>query len=455
MSQRSKTASLYLLAFAVDLANMFIFNAALPAIQHELNTSVIEVAWIGTLYTLGLTISIPVGSWLAHRLGERRTFLASLIVVTIAGVVGALASSVPVVLASRLFQGVGGGLLVPVGQAIAYRAYPPKERAHLTSVVMMVALLVPALSPAISGIAVDHADWRWLFVGVSVLTFGIAALTLTWMPADTPRDDYRPFDLIGFLLSALALFALPAGLSLIADGGSRTGGVAMLTIAAAAGTAYVNFALRSRFPLLDLRLLSDEMLRIGSIIYLCVPGVFTGVNLVAALYLQNELGLSATETGTMMLPWAVASFFAILTTRRIFPVSGARGLFLAGVIVESAGILMLASPYVDLAIGRLASFTAMGFGASLCTSAAQTAAFISIPSARLGEASAIWNINRQMSFSLGASLLGNLLGLLMATDLGSDGTTPYRVCFLLAATLTLIPLPIVLRLRASPHAIND
>lgn len=449
MSQRSKIATLYLLAFAVDLANMFIFNAALLTMQLEMQASVTQLAWVGTVYMLGLTVAIPVGSWLAHSFGQRRIFLISLLVVSLAGIGGALAINIEMVLTSRLLQGLGGGLLVPVGQAMAYRAYPREDRAHLTSVVMMVALLVPALSPAISGFAVDHASWRWLFVGVSVIVLGIASLALAWMPGETEEKAQRPFDLVGFLLSTVALFSLPIGLSLFAEGERMLTGALMLGVAVVAAAGYMHFALRSRAPLLDLRLLSNEMLRVGSIIYLCIPGVFTGANIVAALYLQSRIGLTATETGSMMIPWALMSFLAILTTRQVYPVRGPRVLFLTGMVLESAGLLLMAAPVADVSAATLAAFAAMGFGASLCTSAAQTAAFVSVPSARLGEASALWNINRQISFSFGSSVMGSLLGLLMATGLAGSDDAPYRWTFVAAALLTLIPLPLVLRLKAA------
>ncbi|MFS8047748.1 MFS transporter [Rhizobium sp. BR 314] len=448
MSVRSRIATLYLLGFAVDLANMFIFNAALPALQRELDASVAQLAWVGTIYMLGLTVAIPVGSWLARRVGERRVFISSLLVVAAGGIGGGTATGIAALLAWRLVQGLGGGLLVPVGQSMAYRAYPPQDRAHLTAVVMTVALLVPALSPAIGGIAVDHLSWRWVFICIAPLAAAIAALTLVWAPTDRPSESRPALDIAGFLLSAITLFCLPLGLTLISQAGSAPHAAVALAVAIAAGAAYVHHALRSREPLLDLRLLSDPMLRTGSIIYLCVPGVFTGVNLVASLYLQNRLGLTATETGMLMLPWAGASFVAIMSTRRLFASQGPRPLFLAGIVVTSLGVLLLATPFAGLPMVRILSFAAMGFGASLCTSTAQTAAFTSVRTDRMAEASALWNINRQLSFSLGASMLGGLLGLLLAGSDNAGDPAPYRYCFVIAALLIVLPLPFVLRLQS-------
>lgn len=451
MSARSRIATLYLLGFAVDLANMFILNAALPALQRELSASIAQLAWVGTIYMLGLTVAIPVGSWLARRIGERRVFIMSLLIVAVGGIGGGAATGIEALLAWRLVQGLGGGLLVPVGQSMAYRAYPPKDRAHLTAVVMTVALLVPALSPAIGGIAADHVSWRWVFIGVAPLAAAIAVLALAWAPVDRLADAKPALDIPGFVLSAITLFCLPLGLTLISQTGSGANAAIALASAIAAGAAYVRHALRSRDPLLDLRLLSDPMLRTGSIIYLCVPGIFTGVNLIASLYLQDRLGLTATQTGMLMLPWAGASFVAIMSTRRLFASRGPRPLFLVGMTVTCAGVLLLATPFAGMLAIQVASFAAMGFGASLCTSTAQTAAFTSVRTERMAQASALWNINRQLSFSIGASVLGGLLGLFLATGVGAADDLPYRYCFVIAATLIVFPLPFVLRLPRVDH----
>ncbi|EGD00647.1 major facilitator transporter, partial [Burkholderia sp. TJI49] len=214
----------------------------------------------------------------------------------------------------------------------------------------------------------------------------------------------------------------------------------------ATGAAYAAHARRAVAPVLDLRLLAQPLLRIGVVVYLCVPGVFTGVNLVASLYLQDALGLSAAHVGALMLPWAIAAFFAIATTRRWFPRCGAKPLFVGGIAVDCAGIALLATPWATVEAVRIAAFVAMGFGASLCTSTSQSAAFVDVPAERMGDASALWNINRQLSFCLGVAVLGSALNALLALD--ASGPAPYRWCFGLAVLLSLLPLGVIARLPA-------
>ncbi|MFL9875519.1 MFS transporter [Paraburkholderia megapolitana] len=455
MSPRSKIAVVYLIGFAIDLANMFVINTAYPALQRELRASVAQLAWVGNMYMLGLTVVIPLGIWLARRFGERRVLVASLLTFALGSAGAASAPSIGALLVLRLIQGLGGGLLIPVGQAMTYRAYPSEARAHLTSIVMMVALLVPALSPALGGVIVDHTSWRWIFFGMLPLAALACGLALAWLPADIASDRSPALDLRGLAISVTALVSLLLGLTFSGQRGMAGWAVAPLTIAFVAALAYVRHAHRSKAPLLDLTLLARPLLRAGIVIYLCVPGVFAGVNLIATLYLQDVLGLSATQTGALMVPWAAASFVAITTTRRCFPSWGAKPLFVCGMLANCAGIALLATPLVAQDIGRVLAFVAMGFGASLCTSTSQSAAFLDVPADRMGDASALWNINRQLSFCLGVAVLGSALNFLLSHGVIHSALMPYRQCFLFAALLALLPLPLVMRLAAHRSTANQ
>ena len=217
---------------------------------------------------------------------------------------------------------------------MAYRAYPPQARARLTSIVMMVALLVPALSPAIGGAIVDRGSWRAIFFAMLPIAAATCALAFAWLPRDGARDRPPRLDWPAGL-SAVALVALLLGLTAAGQPGGAAFPLAMLVVAVAAGAGYAAHARRALAPVVDLRLLAQPLLRAGVVVYLCVPGIFTGVNLVASLYLQNALGLSAAHAGALMLPWAIAAFFAIATTRRCSR-HGAKPLFTCGITIGAS-----------------------------------------------------------------------------------------------------------------------
>jgi MFS family permease len=370
MTYRSKVAWIFLLGFALDLVNMFVATVAYPDIARELQASVTQLAWISNAYLLGLTVIIPLSVWLAALMGERALIAASLLLFAGASVMVGQASSIETLIGWRALQ----------GQAMAYRHFPAAERSQLTARVMSVALLVPALSPALGGLIVDSLSWRWIFYANLPLALITLLLTLLWITPDVTAK-LRPKLDVGSIFQQV------------------------------------------RSP----------MLRTAMLIYLCIPGVFIGTSLIAILYLRG-LGYDATQTGALMLPWALASALAIFLSKQLFNRCGPKPLLLAGMALQCVGILLLNAPALIIP-----AYLLMGLGGSLCSSTAQTLAFVDIPAERMGHASALWNINRQVSFCLGAAALSALLSALDS----------FAITFTMAAALTLLPLFAVLRLDAS------
>ena len=380
MTYRSKVAWIFLLGFALDLVNMFVATVAYPDIARELQASVTQLAWISNAYMLGLTVIIPLSVWLAALMGERTLIATSLLLFAGASVMVGQAGSIEALIAWRALQGLGGGLLIPVGQAMAYRHFPAAERSQLTARVMSVALLVPALSPALGGVIVDSLSWRWIFYANLPLALVTLLLALLWIKPDVPLTERPPLDL---------------------------------------GSVFKQAA--------------SPMLRVAMLVYLCIPGVFIGTSLIAILYVRG-LEYDATQTGALMLPWALASAVAIYLSKRLFNRCGPKPLLLAGMALQCGGILLLNEPTLIIA-----AYVLMGLGGSLCSSTAQTLAFLDIPAERMGHASALWNMNRQVSFCVGAAVLSAILSALDS----------FAITFTMAAALTLLPLFAVLRLDAS------
>ncbi|MGB3122737.1 MAG: MFS transporter [Pseudomonas sp.] len=382
MTYRSKVAWIFLLGFALDLVNMFVATVAYPDIARELHASVTQLAWISNAYMLGLTLIIPLSVWLAAIMGERTLIAASLLLFAGASMMVGQSSSIEALIGWRVLQGLGGGLLIPVGQAMAYRHFPAAQRSQLTARVMSVALLVPALSPALGGLIVDSVSWRWIFYANLPLALITLVLALLWITPDVPTTVRPALDM---------------------------------------GSIF--------------KQVRSPMLRVAMLVYLFIPGVFIGTSLIAILYLRG-LGYDATRTGALMLPWALASALAIFLSKKWFNRCGPKPLLLTGMALQCIGILLLNQPGPALIIG---AYTLMGLGGSLCSSTAQTLAFLDIPAERMGHASALWNINRQVSFCLGAAALSALLSALDS----------FAITFTIAAALTLLPLFAVLRLDTS------
>ncbi|QVQ78943.1 MFS transporter [Pseudomonas lundensis] len=390
MAYRTKIAAVYLLSFALDLVNMFAVSIAYPQIGVDLQASVSQLAWIGNAYMLGLTLIILPSVWLAAVVGEKRLLLISLGVFTAATWGVAQATSIETLIGWRLLQGLGGGLLIPVGQAMVYREFRPHERARLTSVILLVALMVPALSPVLGGWVVEATSWRWVFYANLPLALIALILTQCWVRPVTQSARPAP--------------------------------VRLATLA---------------------HLLKSPLLRVAMLTYLCIPGIFMGTQLVSILYV-HQLGYGPAQTGALMLPWALASALGIALSRYRFNRWGPKPLLLAGMSAQALGIALL----IQLQDGPLwlpmALYALMGFGGSLCSSTAQNTAFIDVSAEHMAPASALWNLNRQLSFLLGPALM---MGLFSALSSITSTSHAFALCFAIGAGMTLVPLIPALRLN--------
>lgn len=390
MTYRTRVAVVFLLGFFLDLINMFIASVAFPAMGQALHATPSALAWVSNGYIAGLTLVIPFSAMLARLLGPKRLILLSLFVFSAASAAAGLASTLDSLIAWRVIQGLGGGLLIPVGQALAWQQFKPHERARLSSAVMLVALLAPACSPALGGVLVQTLGWRWIFFAtlpVAALAFVLAGL---WLSNEKPQQTLTR-------------------------------------------------------RLLHLSLLKDPLLRFSMLVYLCVPGTFIGVNVMGMFYLQSIARLTPAETGALMLPWSLASFVAITATGRYFNRTGPRPLIVLGCLLQAIGMGLLIGigPDTPFTLPVLA-FTLMGAGGSLCSSTAQSSAFLTIPHDAMPDASALWNLNRQLSFFLGALVLAALLSLAQRY---LPPLTAWHGIFLFAAGVTLLPLLAVIRLN--------
>lgn len=437
MTYRYKVALIFLIGFFIDCINIFMSAVALPSIAHDMQVSTSSVAWVANAYILGLTLIIPVSTWLAGRFGSRGILTASMLVFTAAVWMCGRSDSFHELVIWRFVQGIGGGLLIPVGQALTFNLFKGDQRAKISTLVMAVALIAPAISPTIGGMIVDSSSWRWVFY--SNIPFSLIAAGLSWLwirearPGSLPKPDIQ-----GLLLVSAALGSVLMGMSLY--GGDYPALAAALCVMA--GLAFIVLYLlhyrRCSNAIVELSLLKSKKLSTSIFIYYAIPGVFTGVNLLNIFFLQNTLDFSAQLTGMFMILYAAGAFIAMLICGRVYNRFGAKRLFTLGMLLHSAGIatLYLVSTPSDLPVIVLA-YCLMGIGGGIGANTAQTTSLMDFEGEDTHKGSVIWNINRQMSFSIGAALFLMIYNLLLK-NLAS--TQAYHLTFVIAALIGLFPL---------------
>ena len=436
MTYRHRIALIFLAGFFIDCINIFMSAVALPDIAQRLMISSASAVWVANSYILGLTLIIPVSPWLAARLGARNMLVASMLIFSAAALMAGLADRFATLALFRFVQGLGGGLLIPVGQTLAFSLFHARERARLSTLIMAVALIAPAVSPAVGGAIVDSYSWRWVMLAPLPFSLATALCAALWVKMPFPPSA-RP-DLRGLLLISLSVTLLLCGLSGYADAsGQGPAGLALLA-GMLLGAGYVIYARRRPDALIDLTLLRYPRMAFSLMVYYAIPGLFTGVNVLAAFWLQQQLSWSAQQTGALMLVYATGALAAMLACGRLYNQLGAPRLFAAGLLLHAAGIALLAlSPASHLPLWLTAAWLLMGIGGGLGANTAQTTALLDFAGETLARASVIWNLNRQIAFSCGAALLTLIFSLARQWLPASQ---VYPLTFFCGAALGLLPL---------------
>src|SRR3954453_11330129 len=182
-------AAVFVVGLFMDLLDTTIVNVALPTLAREFNASTTTLQWVVTGYLLSLAVWIPASGWLGDRFGTKRIFMLALALFTIGSALCGAAWGVESLIAFRVLQGVGGGMLPPVGPAMIFRAFPPNERAQASAVLTIPVAIAPTIGPILGGLLVDHASWRWIFyvnVPIGVVGFFFASLVLREHTEPTP-----------------------------------------------------------------------------------------------------------------------------------------------------------------------------------------------------------------------------------------------------------------------------
>ena len=436
-------AIVYVSALFLDILDTTIINVAIPSVGRELHTEGAE--WVVLGYTLSLAVWIPASGWLGDRFGTKRTFLFALAAFTAGSLLCGSAQTIGQLISFRVLQGVGGGMLTPVGLAMLFRAFPPAERARAATLIMVPALVAPALGPVLGGFIVTNVSWRWIFL-VNV-PIGLLALAFGWRFL---REQRQPtagrFDIAGFVLSGLALALIVYTLSegpLAGWTSPRIVACGLIGVIAAVAMTIVELRIPS--PMLELRLLANRMFRQCNLVSLFSIASFLGVTFVMPLYLQLIRGLSPLNSGLTTFPQAFGIMASSLIAGRLYSRIGPRRLMSGGFF----GAALAISLYIQLGLHTsLWLIRALMFGRGLCMGFAfvpmQAASYATIEPSQNGRASSIFSTQRQVGVSLGVAMMASILAAHMSLsrpplpDEVASALTGVRWAFGVAVLLALI-----------------
>ena len=403
-------AVVYAVGMFMSIMDTQIVNVALAPLGRQFAAPPAHVQWVVTGYLLSIAVSIPASGWLGDRFGTTRVYLVTVALFTIASVLCAASGSLTQLVATRAIQGFGGGLMMPVGMTMLYRAYPPDRRVRVARTITAVTVIAPATAPVIGGVLITAFSWRWIFL-INV-PFGLFAFVFGLLFLPQAEAVYRdPFDTAGFVFAGAGLAGLMYGVS----EGAATGWAAPTTWApVTAGIVllalFTRRTLRSAHPLLRLRLLQDRLFRRCCLIIGCSTSAFFGSLVFVALYLQEGRGVSALTSGLTTFPEAVAIGLSAQVVSRLYPRVGPRRLMTAGFcgLAVVNGLLALAGAQTSLWLVRALIF-ALGISVSYVMLPTQAAAYARMSAADTGHASAIFTALQRAASAFAIAMLTAVL----------------------------------------------
>jgi EmrB/QacA subfamily drug resistance transporter len=405
-------AVVYAVGMFMSIMDTQIVNVALASLGRQFSATPAHVQWVVTGYLLSIAVSIPASGWLGDRFGTTRVYLVTVALFTIASVLCAASGSLAQLVATRVVQGFGGGLMMPVGMTMLYRAYPPDRRVHVARTITAVTVIAPATAPVIGGVLITALSWHWIFLinapfGLFAFVFGLLFL---------PRAEavYRhPFDAAGFVFAGAGLAGLMYGVSEgAASGWAAPAAWAPVIAGIVLLTLFTRRSLRAGNPLLRLRLLQDRLFRRCCLSIGCSTSAFFGSLVFVTLYLQEGRGVSALTSGLTTFPEAVAIGLSAQVVSRLYPRAGPRRLMAAGFggLAVVNGLLMLAGAQTSLWLVRALIF-ALGIAVSYVMLPTQAAAYARMPAADTGHASAIFAALQRAASAFAVALLTAVLAL--------------------------------------------
>jgi DHA2 family multidrug resistance protein len=400
----------------LEIVDTSIVNVALTEMQSSLGATLSEVGWVVSSYAVANVIILPLTAWLGDRFGKKRYFVFSLIAFTAASVLCGVATTLPLLIAARVLQGLGGGGLLAKAQSILFETFPKEEQPMAQGFFGAIVIAGPAIGPTLGGYLVTNASWRWIFfVNVPI---GIVAvlLCLAYLPDDPPAREARADGAIDWLAIALLVAGLGSLQTVLEEGQSHdwfsSHFITTLAVVAVVGiAAFVVRQLRARAPVVELRVLRHRSLWAGSILSVVIGMALYGALFAIPIFASTIMGYTAQQVGMLLLPGALASAFmmpvaAKLLSSKIDP----RVLLVAGGLILTSAVVQLAHltpttgagdlfwPLIVRAVGTVLMFLPLSM-----------ATLGPIPTEEVGAASGFFNLTRQLGGSIGVALLTTLL----------------------------------------------
>jgi EmrB/QacA subfamily drug resistance transporter len=416
-----RTSSVVVLGSIMSILDTTIVAVALATLARDFHTSVTTIQWVATGYLLALALVTPVSGWAIDRYGAKRVWMLSTFLFILGSSLCGLAWSADSLIAFRVVQGIGGGMLLPVGQSILARAAGPQRMGRVMSIIGVPMVMGPVLGPVLGGLIVSNYSWRWIFyINVPI---GIVALILSrrWLPSDSDERVPSAFDRLGFCLLGPGLAALLYSLSEIGTTGSYTSPAVLVSFVLGLGlmVAFVLHALHVKNPLVELHPFKHRNFTIANICIFVIGATLFGSMFLLPIYYQVARGQAAWQAGLLMAPQGLGAACIMRWAGSVTDRVGPRRVVPFGILLMAAATVPFCFVTTSTSEFWLAvTLFVRGIGLGLSMMPVTAAAYYDLSHAEIPRASTVMNIVRLVGGSVATALFAVVLERQIIANLG-------------------------------------
>jgi len=403
-----------MLATVMEVLDTSVANVALPHIAGNLSATTEEATWVLTSYLISNAIVLPATGWISSYIGRKRFLIICIVTFTIASALCGAAPNLQILIIARILQGIGGGALQPIAQAVLLESFPPEKRGAAMALYGMGVVVAPIIGPTLGGWITDNYSWRWIFY-INLPVGMLAAFMANTFVEDPPYiRNQKPgkIDYTGFGLMALGLAALELTLDLGQQRDWFASPVIVFTAVVSGFSliAFVVWELYVEHPIVNLRVFLNRNFAVGTALIASVGVVLYGSTALLPLFLQTLLGYPAVESGMAVSPRGIGSIISMVIVGRLIGKVDSRYLIMFGFAVLAYSTYMFTGLNLEIASSNVAiPMIISGFAMGFVFVPLTTLTMGTLTNEEISNASGIYNLMRNTGGSIGIAAMTTFL----------------------------------------------
>ncbi len=408
------SAGAVMLTIFMVVLDSSIANVALPHIAGSFSATRDESTWVLTSYLVANGVIIPSTAWFSTLLGRKNFLLLSTFLFTIASALCGCATSMTMLIIARVIQGVGGGAIMPISQAVMMEEFPPEERGVAMSVFGFGVIFAPIIGPTLGGWITDTYSWHWIFL-INV-PIGFISLWLIqkyiFDPPYAKKGKVKSVDYMGFILLTVWLFVL----QIILDNGQKSdwfGSSWVRWSATVVGITFIAFIVREliiKEPIVDLKVFKDKNFAIGTVLHFVIGAVLYSTLAILPLFLQQLMGYTATLSGLAISPRGFGSLAGLVICAYLANRVDQRWVIAAGLLILAFSNILFGTLNLQIAMGNIILPNIIcGAAFSIVMIPLMTIAFVTLKNNQMTNATGVFNLAKSVGGAIGTSAVSTMV----------------------------------------------